>query len=457
MKNVLFLAILLCSFQAFSTNITISGAEYAGKTFSIQTLDNFLTNSNRTLKEITISASGETTFKLEINSPQNVFFNFDIYRGWFIAEPNKEYHFELPQPTNEYVNSPYFETTSFHLISENPDTTGINYRVEKFMTLYNSELDKNAPKIIYGRNAKVALETISSIETNFKEDSNQYFSDFRSNNYASIELLAQPRSKNTLFEKYVNAKNIDYNRPDFANMFIQFFNDYFTQFNGTPKAVSNAIAFNYGKSEEIISFLKDETKLNQQACEAILLANLETLFFSRQFNPNGLLKIVSEIENSSTTHQHVLAAQKLTKSFKLHLPGSDAPALNLADDDVNSYNWNSFYFKHVYLYFANSDSATFHRNILYLDKISKAFPRELEIAIVLPENNYEEFSSIESAILNRFTLLKAQPNDEVYNRFDITKFPTFYLVDPQGKIVWFQTPWPEEKFATKFKQLISQP
>lgn len=456
MRIFAFLIAVFISCNLFSAQISIVAKGYAGETLKFKKNENFLSSSDSILKEVLIPPTEKFIVEPTVTEPTRVFFDFDIYQGWLIIEPTKNYRIILPEPSNQNTKSPYFNPVSIHLLSEDADSTSINFQIEEFLMKYNSELDKHISKLVYGKSSSLATQIIEDIEHLFGATKSEYFKSFRELNYATVELLAQPRSKKNIVEKYIQNSEIMYDRAAYADVFNQLFSDFFTNSEWATSDRNFIQKLNAGDLISLQSMIAEATHLNEQTCGAIILLNMESLFFSRQYNPKALLKILKQIESSTTVSEHQAAAKFLNHKFLLHLPGSLAPVLNLPDLKGNLYNWEDFYFKYVYLYFASDDTLTLNKNIKYLENISNTFFRELDIVIVVPHRNAEELAKLINQSTKPFITLLTPSNGDVYKKFDVQVFPTFYLVDPKGKIAWFYTPWPEEKFAANFKQLISK-
>ncbi len=456
MKVFLFLlAIFLCS-SAFSSQIEITAKGYAGKSLTIKKSENFLLSVQPTLGEIVIPDNEVVSFDFEVKQPTRIFLNFDIYEGWLIVEPHGRYKISLPEPSQQKTKSPFFEPLSFHFLPEKSDSSSLNFLIEKYQRIYDSELDENISKLVYGKSSTTARQIIERIELAFAMVENDYFENYRKLNYASIELLAQPRSKNAVLQKYLTGVEVKYGSKEYADFFNQLFTNFFTTSEWSSGIDNLKKLLNSGNLTSLKLNIAEVTQLNDQLCEAIVLYNLEDLFFSRRYNPNGLMKLLKEIEAKSIYTEHQAVAKYLNHKFLLHLPGAAAPSLNIPDSKGNLYNWGDSYFKYVYLYFANDDTLTLNKNLKYLEQISNSFLRDLEIVIVVPKDVPNPLAESISKNETRYMFLSAETNDEVYDRFDVRVFPTFYLIDPKGKMVWFQTPWPEEKFAIQFQQVISR-
>ncbi|HPS13419.1 MAG TPA: hypothetical protein PLB87_09090, partial [Prolixibacteraceae bacterium] len=53
-----------------------------------------------------------------------------------------------------------------------------------------------------------------------------------------------------------------------------------------------------------------------------------------------------------------------------------------------------------------------------------------------------------------WTVLRGMTRRDIYDSFNVRIMPTYFLVDPQGRMAGSQAPWPDENFEMQFDNIL---
>ena len=134
--------------------------------------------------------------------------------------------------------------------------------------------------------------------------------------------------------------------------------------------------------------------------------------------------------------------------------GTKAPELSLLDIDGNMVELSNFEGRYIYLCFTRTDNSTFQIHKELLQKLNLAFPDDLDIVLVLENDNIDEVRDRLVPDDFTWTVLRGATRKAIYESFKVRTMPTYFLIDPEGRMAGSLAPWPDENFDLYFAKVL---
>jgi peroxiredoxin len=449
-----FLLFSIFTFQVRGAEIRFNILEYAGSSFTFYTIPNFLTDKQEIIAEGMVNEKGELKVEFNVESAMPVFSEFGVYKGWFIAEPGVSVDLILPPKADNTSSNPYFRPKLIHLGIKDTPENSTNWLIDNFNRQYNSEMSANMNQIFYRRSLETAETVVATLKSKFPETTNNYFEQFKTYKYAMIKYMAQIQDPSAVIDEFFNNSTILYHLPEYSELFDKLFTKYLQYATQQIDGQKISVMLNSGSYEQLIEWLTLDKGFDQALAEAIILKGVKPLFYSKKFNSVGLFNLLQRITDSSEVATHKITSNKIFNELARTMYGALAPDLSLLDLNGNLVSWEDFEGKYVYLCFTRSDNEKFLPHKELMKGFYQTFKQNLALVIVIEDENFEKNSAALQATGFEWTILRGTTRREIYDSFNVRIMPTYFLIDPQGRMAGSQAPWPDENFEMQFSNVL---
>jgi len=456
MLNRLVFAILLIigTLRVSGAELKFSAPEYAGSSFSFYIVPNFLAEKQEIIAEGVVDEKGEFKVEFKVESSLPVYSEFGVYKGWFIADPGVSYDLILPPKKENTSTNPYFKPTPIHLGIKDCPQNSTNWLIDDFIRQDNTLMSRNINQIFYRRSLETAIAVIDTLKSKFALTTNAYFEQFKTYKYASIKYMALIQDPTPVIQEYFINHPILYSQPDYCELFDKLFTKYLQYATQQVNGQKTSVMINSGSYEQLIEWLTLDVKFDKPLAEAVILKGIRPLFYSKRFNPNGLFNLLQKITDTSTLAIHKTTATKIFNELARTMYGAMAPELSLLDIKGNLVNWENFDGKYVYLCFTRSDNEKFMPHKELMKGFWEKYHDNLAIVIILEDDEIEKNAAILEANGFEWTVLRGMTRREIYDSFNVRIMPTYFLIDPKGRMAGSQAPWPDENFEMQFSNML---
>jgi len=449
-KISLWIILIILSVSVNAQVVTISGnaKSYTGDTLSIYVFDNYITKNKKNIAKSLVDNQGNFNFKINIEKTSETFIDLDVFEGILFIEPNKNYNIILPIKTvkdDEDKVNPYFKQIQFYVKQIPPQTDTLNYAISKFEEVYNAQLLDILQKIQYKRifNLKEKIKIINDSSVNYK---NEYFQQYKKYKLAALENYLPGRNSNKLLKKHFFNKPVLYNNPAYNETFNAFTKNYVISLktdSGTNFVNSATNWYNLNQT-----LLKHQGLKNEELREYILLNNLYILFYKRKKLQSTILKTFSSCIAETEILEHKKIAQSIENSIGKIIIGTKPPKFNLKNKEGKKISLKDFKGKFVYLNFCNPKSYSCQKDlevlkILHIKNIDK-----LVIVTIWQDSSIENMKK--SIAENNYNWTIIYANTDVIKDYKVVSFPTYYLINPDGKLVQNPAPEPSGDFEPAY-------
>jgi peroxiredoxin len=445
---------LLLSTTIIGAEIKFTAPDYAGNVFSFYVIPNFLTEQQEVVGGAEVAADGSFVCKIDISQQLTVYTEFDVYKGWIVLSPGEKVEIILPPKEPKLSSNPFFRHKVNHFGIKNPSPDNINVLIVNFNRQFQLKLSQNIQEILHRRSIATAEKVVAELQNQFPVTSQKYFEEYKKYKYASIKYNAQIQNPAPLIAEYFNGQPILYTLPEYSEMFDKLFITYLQYATQQVNGQKISVLLNSGAYEQLIDWITIDMLFERPLAEAIILKGIKPLFYSKRFNTVGLFNILHKITETSKIDVHQTAANRVFNELARTQYGTIAPDLDLVDINGNYLSWEDFEGKYVYLCFTRTDNEKFLPHKQLMKEFQIKYKKDLAIVIVIEDDNIEQNAALLRSDGFEWTVLRGTTRREIYEAYNVRILPTYFLVDPKGRMAGSQAPWPDENFEMQFANVL---
>jgi hypothetical protein len=453
-RLVFSILLLIGTLRVSGAELRFTAPEYAGSSFTFYIDPNFLTDKQEIIAEAVANEKGELKVDLNVATTIPVYSEFGIYKVWFVADPGVSYDLILPPKADNTSTNPYFRPKLVHLAFKNSPAESTNLLIDDFNRQYGAEMSSNMNQIFYRRSLETADTVVLRLQSKFPVTQNKYFEDFKTYKYAMIKYMALIQDPTPVIKEYFVGKPILYHHPEYSELFDKLFTKYLQYATQQVDGQKTSVMLNSGSYEQLIEWLTVDVKFDKPLAEAVILKGVKPLFYSKRFNTVGLFNLLQKITDTSSLAIHKVTANKIFNELARTMYGAMAPELSLLDIKGNMVNWEDFQGKYVYLCFTRSDNEKFLPHKELMKGFWETYHENLALVVILEDDEIEKNAAMLEANGFEWTVLRGMTRRDIYDSFNVRIMPTYFLIDPQGRMAGSQAPWPDENFEMQFANIL---
>ena len=325
--------------------------------------------------------------------------------------------------------------------------------VARFDALFNSLFYKNQTDILIKRSVAKADTIIAELKQKFPKTENEYFENHKLYQFGFLHYMAHVKNPYVLIDPYFNFKPVLYHHPSYKKLHDKILHNYLHYSTQLPNGDNLRMMINNGNYKGLIEWLTIDKSMEQQLAETVILTGVQPCLYSKKFNPAGIFEILKQLSATTELRVHKESAQIIIKDFTKKT-GVTAPELALNDAEGNVVNWDKFNGRYVYLCFTRSDNIAFQSHRELLQQLWDNYGDHLELVVVLEDEDFEAMSKQLMDVPFKWTILNGKTRKELLDLYKVQIFPSYYLVDPDGKLKLSPAAWPDEDFDQQFNMFL---
>ncbi|MCG8697216.1 MAG: TlpA family protein disulfide reductase [Bacteroidales bacterium] len=462
---VIIAILIFILFPLLAQKTIVKGVDssYAGYHFKLVKLSDGITESKITLAEEIASENGVFSLDFEVKEINKVILHLGIYEAYLFVEPGKEYHVMLPpfQKKSEADKlNPYFKPTVVHLASEIEKEGELNMQIRMFEDTFLPYLNKHINKLFTTTDFSTLDDEIVKMDKPFRRSKNEFFNNYRKYRYGYIRHLAYQRKSKSISGEFFVGQPVLFNNPAYWELFNQVYDDYFTHIARTDEGKKIGQDINSAKHiDSLRATVKGVGDIEAGGLlDLVVLKCLYKEFYDDNYSRSNLLKVIVSVlaENASTTEKNEIQniAQHIYDKVTKLLEGYEPPEFELYDVDSNLVTLKSFKGKYVYLNFCTCFSYSCLSEFAQLQVLYKRHQEYLEIVTIIFDDDVQVMKDFLARSGYNWTFLHYGKHAEIWNDYDIRAFPTYYLIDAEGKLKMSPAPTPNDLFEPRLFKVL---
>jgi hypothetical protein len=455
--QVFLFLIVVCTMQTKADSTTVYGTlpSYALQKLTITYLYDPITHSYDKLATAQADSTGHFKFSFDIKKVFYGVLAIEKLRGYIFLEPGKNYEITLPdyvpKAAEDYIN-PYFEPYEFYIKVLNADPMELNGVIHQFDFDFANFLDKKF-NLINMQGVKADFDSIENYYLNKYQSTNgDFLKAYIKYNIYSIKSSVLTKSPELIFQNLISSDYIDFQNPAFADFFEQNFKNFFRNFKDNQSftlAIKNRDA---ARAVGIINSLNWVP--NPQILQLGFIKGIYDAFYNRTYSQDSLIALLTNYVGMQKEEDlKRIAGNVLHQISKLRV-GNPAPEFNLYNPDSIPYTLNDFRGFYVYLNFCTSSSFSCIQQYGLINSVREESLDSLKIITIAADDDFNKTYEHFLKYKYRWELLSFKNQPSVLNDYEIKAYPTYFLIDPEGNLLWSPAPGPNEGFAERYYDFI---
>ncbi len=460
-KFILLVFIICIMPKTGAQPVILSGnaPSYSGDQLIFYRITDYISMTEKPVGHCIVDTAGNFLFEVPTDETIEVFAYLGIYKVYVWIEPHKQYRIILPQKVEkspEEILNPFFQPVEVHLAIENYSDDELNTLIMMFKDAYNPYYDKHVMNV-YAKPQEGRINTdIQAIEKHFANCSNEYFKTYRLYSYGALKFLAYQQKTKSISQEYFNGKPVLHNHPAYMNLFSQVFNKYFVFFARTEngKKIYDDINQRGSYSGLLQTLSTDENTKGDTLRELVILKSIYDEYYGSDFSRSGLLKILDSLIFTTKIAVHKDIGLQIKNKITRLQAGYEPPYFELYDADSNIVKLSDFRGRYVYLNFCTSYSYTCMNEFELLNRLYQKHKKYLTIVTISTDPHESTFNDFKRKNDYNWVFLYYGHQPGIIKEYDIRAYPTYFLIGPDGKLIYSPAVSPSENFETKLFEVM---
>ncbi|HLO60584.1 MAG TPA: TlpA disulfide reductase family protein [Bacteroidales bacterium] len=447
---------ILSTLSSFAARVTLYGnaPSYSGTELTFYRVSDWITGTEVKAGSCIVNEKGNFTTDIDLDFTSQIITYIGIYQGYFFAEPGKSYELILPERRDKSPEdqlNPYFEPVEIHLGMANFKSDDLNMLIVMFDDAYIPYYDKHVNTIYTKPDFKQIDKDISQIESAFSTYDNSYFKNYRLYHYGMLKMLANRQRVQSLSDEYFNNHPVLYNNTAYGDLFNQVFEKYFILFSRSDLGKNIYDDINQKGSYHALlhTLSKSGNFSNDTLTEMVILKEIHDEFYGTQFSRNGLLKLLDTLIQVTRIGEHEIIGMNIRHKITRLLAGYEPPPFELQDTRGNLVKLSDFRGKYVYLNFCTCQSYSCLNEFNMLASMHQRIGDKLTIITISTDPQEEVLNQFLQKNKYDWVFLHYDKQPGVIKDYDVRAFPTYFLIGPDGKLIYSPSASPAENFEQK--------
>ncbi len=458
-------------FASYAGIVVIHGnnAEYKGAILSFYHFTNQISNKEVLIANSKVKENGDFELSFEVNQTDYIFCHTGVFFLYMFIEPNSDYTIILPSRIDKKqddILNPFFKELRVHLLisafqstqlstQEHPDKE-LNFLIQQFDNYFDPYYAKYASNIYTKNGVKEMDTTMWKIETTFAGIKKPYFQSYYAYRVGLLKFMSTSFKSRNISDNYFLNKPVLYNNPAFMELFNQVYEKYFVYFGRTKegKVIYDNINTNKSISKLKSTLAQNQVLANDTLKEFVILKGLHDGFYEMEFSREALLEVLDSLSITTTIEKHKVIARDIREKVTRLIPGFSPPPFKLLNQDSVWVSLNDFKGSYVYVMFCTTQNYACLKEYDLIKKLYEKHGKILKIITISFDETLADTRMFAKKMKYNWTFLHFGNQSEILKDYDIRTFPTYFLIDREGKLAMSPAPSPAENFEIYlFQQL----
>ncbi|RXQ96622.1 TlpA family protein disulfide reductase [Ancylomarina salipaludis] len=455
---VLFLILTLGVQSSFAKKVKLFGqhAAYANMQIKVLCYDDAFSKTEKQLAILQLDKQGQFSVEFEIAETQMVFLPLGVFRGYFFVEAGKEYQVSLP-PRRDLSPAqkldPFFEPQDVFLGFRNADKNGLNSLIRQFDNQIDNFINQNFDGIYNQGSSSLGIDFAKQMKTKFADVKHPYFRVYLEYRLAYLDYLASPEAYIRMENQYFANRGMALNNLAYTTLFKKIYdNSLASAFHRREKSKFSKALESSNPYQALDDAMKAYSVYQDKNFRDLLLA--KSVFDGTE---NGLLTrskaigIIQKIKQNSQDEN----LTKLTRNFLTELShllkNTNAPLFKVGTISLEDYKG-----KYLYLNFCNTTNSVWERDSELLEKLKEAFGKDIEFLSLASDVDPIRFQNRLKEEKATWPIVQIDKNNTVLRDYKIKVFPSYIIIDPEGKVYQYPARGPHDGIEKIFVKIQRQ-
>lgn len=444
--------------QADSVYISLQEKTYQNIEISFYKYEDLITHTPVLLLKKEADSTGKLETNFAINETQEIFALAGKNKLKFFVEPGKEYKIAVPPYTPITLAdelNPFFTYNELYTGIVDADKNELNRQIADFDSYFDELVEKHFNYLyIYGD--KHLLDSLlKDTDSLFPQMENQFFENYKTYKISQFKHFGTVRELNWASKSFFLNKPILYKNPAYMHFFSQLFRGYFSKDLHTDfkqKLKENII---YDKSSRLLKENMDFNLAmrNDTLKELIILQGLFDCFSDQQnFPRNTVYQTLDSLQAETSIPMHAEIAKNIRDTVYRLEAGDFAPDFSFKTLEGETFKLSeqkSF----IYLNVCRSENYACIQDYKLIKDIADLQLPDLQIVTVSFDQNFESFKMFSRTFPDFTWKFLFGDKKSFLNDYQVKAMPSYFLIDPEGRIVMLPAASPHENFKLAYKAI----
>lgn len=452
--------IVLTAFVAVGqTNVEIVGEVTggAGKKVVLGAYSDMLTQREVVLDSVRVDDEGRFSLRCYANYPRLVFVQIEYYSQSFYIEPSRRYEVYVPEfdwDMSERQNV-FLDPVALPLEFLGIDSSELNLKIMWFEETVDSFLTANRDRIDFRYGVdKRAWRQLEGMFNSLNLSGEGVGIDGFYERYVRYRLLEMRlalrlSSRKQLVRKYIENEPIRYYDENYMRFFLALF-----EHSIVGKESAYRVTQTEGDELDMWLDMLGQNPLlkNEQVRELAALQALKEMYFTKGYDREWVKRMTQSLGAKTKFVEHKDLARRLETLWSEESEEQSLAkrlTFDLPDVDRNRVSLDHFRGKWVYLSFVRTGDPNSIKEIETMahlrDTVYGKYPEVVFVSVVCDrefQKMYHFLKNSRRGARCNWTWLHFDGDYEMLERWQVTSYPTFVLLDPEGRRVYDYTPAP---------------
>ncbi len=473
LKNMLFRYKLIVFLALFSYNQISQGQpektiirgidpSFAGKTITITTEKDFITETIDTLAAGSADQKGGFSFTINLSEITKVFITFGKYKGVLYAEPGRNYDLVLPKYAEMTIAdslNPYYEPEIFFLKIKNPVIPELNDAIANFESIFNTFISEKFYDV-YVYRYYTKIDTLKPFfDSLFNDVTHPFFNNYKDYSIAYLLTITLKNSHKTTIKDFFYNKPILYNNPAYTSLFSELFKNYIPYYAETNEGKRILTDIVRSKSYRYAMETLERNPLLEPLAlrELVLIKGIYDLLVEETAPASSCYQLLDSIKILTPIERHRKIVDEIKAQTLYFAPGTKAPDFTLTDINNNKVSLSQFKGKLTYITFININGFTASADLETLNILHQKHKNQLNIiTIAVGHGTWEQFRNHFIEKNYQWTLLNGTEAHELQKQYRVRATPFCYLLDTNLRLKLSPAPGPNEYFEIYLLRILRE-
>ncbi len=455
MRGIYFSLILISlSLVSFSqTRIKGTAKDYTGFRVELTTKADYISEKQILLDEDSIAPDGSFELSADLREVSLVEIKIGRFYSLLYVKTGTTYEIEIPKyegRTSNVLNDRY----PVNAVIIDPKDEKLNKAIVNFNGHYDSFI-KDHFILILRRGAKNKVDSFKQVNPQGPMHTGfPYFDQYVSYQFALLDLISS-HSKKELYENYLKSQRILYHHDAYMKFFNEFYKDYFKAFYFVEYEVRLNLAIENHQSIDSLDHILSKNRFlkRKDIRELVMIKELYFNTVNGKFEEKDTRKMLEELKTKTKIEEHKLIISRLLeKSDKLAL-GSKAPEFKLPNMEGEFVSLTDFEGKYVYIDFWATWCAPCMKSMRMMDMMYPKYRDSIEFVSISVDKNMDKAKRFVDKEEYEWTFLHFNGNEQLKEDYEVLAIPTYYLIDPNGKLIQTPALHPESGIERYFRKI----
>ncbi len=433
------------------TVISGKATSFANEKLYLYKLSERITYTPELLASASVDADGFFRFEFEANEITKVYIDMPVIKAFMFVEPNKKYGVRIPKKvkmTDDQFLDPYFQKKYYPIyIVEHPEND-INIPI----IAYSSFLTKQKNNLLKLSNQDNKIKYIDSLEqisdTLLSDISNQYFRTCKKTQFEMMRYYYVQHSQKYFINSFFASLPVTLNCSSYMDLLNMVFDKPFERRNSM---LPISVVYKGIRAKNFVSIVDSlqakYPKLDRVLAEVISLKGLFAKFYEESKTQTDILGTLRAVNTSEIDSYSYLVLQNFLLKTTMLMTGNPAPEFELKNKKGKLVNLKKFKNNFLYVQFFHPKSLVCQQQMSLLENYQNQKIKKLKILTVFVGDDIREMQSFLSKNKNyKWDFVFADKKSEVLKKYDVSIYPTYYLIAPNGILTDRNTPSPAANF-----------